>query len=61
MIGAAAAVTAAIVYDAFFSEDDEEVYWEDEDSSEIIDKANDYLSEARVKARELVDYANKDL
>jgi F0F1-type ATP synthase membrane subunit b/b' len=59
LIGAATAITAALVYDAFFSEDDEEVYWEDEDSSEIIDKANDYLSEARVKARELVDYANK--
>ena len=59
MIGAAAAVTAAIIYDAISRDEDEEEYLQDEDSSEIIDKANDYLSEARVKAKELVDYANK--
>jgi len=59
LIGAAAAVTAAIIYDAISRDEDEEEYLQDEDSSEIIDKANDYLSEARVKARELVDYANK--
>ncbi len=59
LIGATAAVAAAMIYDGLRGGDDDEVIYEDYENDEIIDKANEYLSEARVKARELVDYANR--
>ncbi len=59
LIGVSAAVAAALIYDGLSGGDEEEVMYEDYENDDIIDKANEYLSEARVKARELVDYANR--
>ena len=57
-IGAAAAVVASLVYKSLQDEESPGI-WEDYDNgSETLELANDYLSKARVKAKELVDYAN---
>jgi hypothetical protein len=57
-VGAAAAIAAGIIYRALRDED-EEIFWDEDDNVDAIEIANDYLSEARSKARELVDYASR--
>ena len=59
LIGVSAAVAAAIIYDGIKGSKESEIMYEDFEEDEIMDKASEYLSEARVKARELVDYANR--
>lgn len=58
VIGAASAITAGVLYN-LLKDDEDEMPWDESDGSDVIELASDFLSEARTKARDLVDYANK--
>jgi hypothetical protein len=56
-LAAAAGVAAGVVY-SLMKEDEQSSLWDEGDDINTIDLANEFLSEAKIRARELVDYAN---
>ncbi|MBX7042566.1 MAG: hypothetical protein K1X85_06650 [Ignavibacteria bacterium] len=56
-IAAAAGIAAGVIY-SLIKEDERDTLWDEGDDISTIDLANEFLSEAKTRARELVDYAN---